>query len=151
MEAEFTPDPAKEVRINGLEATLCTCLVTGRRKKSFLLHMRSASRRHFIRNTLSVVCEAVRGANLVRSRKPSGSTKCKPCMRDRHGTSNLCLGCTGRLMRRKSTCCYFYSGRHLRSLGARISRNKMRVSICSGRYLDLDGRRMRTGLTTNGP
>lgn len=98
---------------------------------------------------MSVVCHALTGAKLLRSRNPSGSGNFKPCIRDRHRTRKVCLGCTRRLMRRNSTCCYFYGGRRLRNVGHIIT--KGRVSVCSGHYLGLSGRRMRHHLSTKRP
>lgn len=59
MGMEFTPDPAKFMRVNDLEATLCGCLFTGEVNKRCLLEMRSASRAELIRNTVRGVLRTV--------------------------------------------------------------------------------------------
>lgn len=143
IHAQCTPDPANFVRINGLHATLCRCLITGSRGNGFILEVRSASHRHLIRNTISIVCSAVGLTKLGRSRNPSVNNSFNPCIRSREGS--VCLPCTRRLVGRKGTCHYFYAGRELRGLRSDINNN------CSERYHGLPRRRVSELLTRNAP
>lgn len=150
--AHFTPDPANFLRFNGLFAYLVSCGVTGSASNVFCIQIRSASRGHGISNTMRIVlrnlscCKVGPSRNIV-TRGRRGNT-CNPCGRDREGS--VCRTCTGRLIRRKLTCPYFYSRRRLRQVHR--SRRNRSVGNCCNRcttYHGLDFRRVDGGVTTN--